>query len=106
MSNLFRLYLRVLGQLGPEARVGWLLALAGLGLAVGQFAEPGLFGRIIYALARGQAAGSPPSRAALAPLLAAWAGFGLFTIVCGALAALHSHRLPPHPPPPGAAQSS
>jgi ATP-binding cassette subfamily B protein len=93
MSNLFRLYLRVLGQLGPEARVGWLLALAGLGLAVAQFAEPVLFGRIIDALARGQAAGSPPSRAALAPLLAAWAGFGLFTIVCGALAALNSDRL-------------
>ena len=93
MSSLFRLYLRVLGQLGPEARVGWLLALAGLGLAVAQFAEPVLFGRIIDALARAQVAGSSPSRAALAPLLGAWAGFGLFTIVCGALAALNADRL-------------
>src|SRR4029450_7787602 len=80
------------------ARVGWLLALAGLGLAVAQFAEPVLFGRIIDALARGQAGGRPPSPPAppppaLAPLLAAWAGFGLFTIVCGALAALNSDRL-------------
>ena len=93
MSNLLRLYLRVLGQLGPEARVGWLLALASLGLAVAQFAEPVLFGRIIDALVRAQAAGNAPSRADLVPLLGGWAGFGLFTITCGALAALHADRL-------------
>jgi ATP-binding cassette subfamily B protein len=52
MSNLFRLYLRVLGQLGPEARTGWLLAAGGLGLAVAQFAEPVLFGRIIVVAER------------------------------------------------------
>src|SRR4030095_4564018 len=40
MSNLFRLYLRVLGQLGPQARVGWLLALAGLGLPAAPFRAP------------------------------------------------------------------
>src|SRR5688572_28367313 len=62
MSNLFRLYLRVLGQLGPEARTGWLLAVGGLGLAVAQFAEPVLFGRIIDALVRAQTAGCEPSR--------------------------------------------
>jgi ATP-binding cassette subfamily B protein len=93
MPNLFRLYLRVLGLLGPEARVGWLLALASLGLAVAQFAEPVLFGRIIDALARAQAGGTAPARTTLAPLLGAWAGFGLFTIVCGALAALNADRL-------------
>jgi ATP-binding cassette subfamily B protein len=93
MTNLVRLYLRVLGQLGPESRVGWLLALAGGGLAAAQFAEPVLFGRIIDALARAQAAGTAPARRDLAPLLGAWAGFGLFTIVCGALTALHADRL-------------
>jgi ATP-binding cassette subfamily B protein len=93
MSKLFRLYLRVLGLLGPEARLGWLLGLANLGLAGAQFAEPVLFGRIIDALARAQAAGTPPARGDLGPLLAAWAGFGLFTIVCGALAALNADRL-------------
>src|SRR6185369_2872787 len=93
MPNLFRLYLRVLRQLGPEARLGRLLAIANLGLAAAQFAEPVLFGRIIDALARAQAAGVAPARGDLAPLLGAWAGFGLFTIVCGALAALHADRL-------------
>jgi ATP-binding cassette subfamily B protein len=93
MPNLFRLYLRVLRQLGPEARLGRLLALGNLGLAAAQFAEPVLFGRIIDALARAQAAGVAPARGDLAPLLGAWAGFGLFTIVCGALAALHADRL-------------
>src|SRR6185369_3556537 len=62
MPNLFRLYLRVLRQLGPEARLGRLLAIANLGLAAAQFAEPVLFGRIIDALARAQAAGVAPAR--------------------------------------------
>jgi len=93
VTNLLHLYLRVLRQLGSETRLGWLLGVANLALATAQFAEPVLFGRIIDALARAQAAGTPPARGDLAPLLGAWAGFGLFTIVCGALAALHADRL-------------
>jgi ATP-binding cassette subfamily B protein len=31
--TLFRLYLRVLDLLGPEARLGWLLAFANVALA-------------------------------------------------------------------------
>jgi glucan exporter ATP-binding protein len=93
MTDLVRLYLRVLRQLGSEARLGWTLVLANLALAVAQFAEPVLFGRIIDALVGAQGAGSAPSTSRLTPLLGAWAGFGLFTIVCGALAALNSDRL-------------
>jgi ATP-binding cassette subfamily B protein len=91
--NLVRLYLRVLRLLGPEARVGWMLGIASLALAGAQFAEPVLFGRIIDALVHSEAAHAPPSWARLLPLLGAWVGFGLFTIVCGALAALNSDRL-------------
>jgi len=91
--NLVRLYVRVLRLLGPEARVGWLLAVANLALAAAQFAEPVLFGRIIDTLVGAQAKAAPPAWAALLPLLGAWVGFGLFTIVCGALAALHADRL-------------
>ncbi len=47
---LLRLYIRVLDLLGKEARLGWLLAVANLLLAVAQFAEPVLFGRIIDVL--------------------------------------------------------
>jgi ATP-binding cassette, subfamily B, beta-glucan exporter len=85
--NLIRLYTRVLALLADEARIAWLLALANLALAGAQFAEPVLFGRIIDALTR-SASGD-----ALTRLIAAWVGFGLFTILCGAFVALHADRL-------------
>ncbi len=92
--SLFRIYIRVLQLLGKEARLGWLLAAANLLLAVAQFAEPVLFGRIIDALsgtpAVGGIAATPPT---VWPLLGIWAAFGLFTIGCGVLVALHADRL-------------
>ncbi|MGA2289357.1 glucan ABC transporter ATP-binding protein/ permease [Bradyrhizobium sp.] len=89
---LLRLYKRVLEALGKEARLGWILAAANLLLAGAQFAEPVLFGRIVDVLS------GPPSAQASGPwsawtLLAAWAAFGLFTILCGAAVALHADRL-------------
>jgi len=94
--SLLRLYVRVLGLLGKEARLGWILAGANLLLAAAQFAEPVLFGRIIDVLS-----GTPATGAATLswdagspwPLLAAWVGFGIFTIICGAVVALHADRL-------------
>jgi ATP-binding cassette subfamily B protein len=91
--NFLKLYSRVLGLLGPEARLGWVLALANVLLAAAQFAEPVLFGRIIDALVKTQAANAPPDTAVLTPLLGAWVGFGLFTIGCSVLVALHADRL-------------
>lgn len=85
--SLLRLYARVLELLGKEARLGWILALANLALAGAQFAEPVLFGRIVDALSGSSHGGSAW------PLLAAWAAFGLFTIVAGAAVALHADRL-------------
>ena len=61
--NFVRLYSRVLRLLGTEARLGWLLAGANLALAVAQFAEPVLFGRIIDTLVRAQAASTAPATA-------------------------------------------
>ncbi|WP_315838653.1 glucan ABC transporter ATP-binding protein/ permease [Bradyrhizobium prioriisuperbiae] len=91
---MLRLYVRVLQLLGKESRLGWVLAIANLLLAVAQFAEPVLFGRIIDALsgapAAGGLAGTPP---AIWSLLGIWAAFGLFTIACGVLVALHADRL-------------
>jgi ATP-binding cassette, subfamily B, beta-glucan exporter len=84
---LIRLYIRVLELLGKEARLGWILAVANLLLAATQFAEPVLFGRIVDALS-GNA-----TTASAWPLLAAWAAFGLFTIVAGAAVSLHADRL-------------
>jgi ATP-binding cassette subfamily B protein len=91
--NFIRLYLRVLRALGPEARLGWILAIGNLALATAQFAEPVLFGRIIDALAGAQAKGTPPAWSEVLPLLGAWVGFGLFTILSGTLIALHADRL-------------
>lgn len=92
---LVRLYIRVLDLLGKEARLGWLLAGANLLLAIAQFAEPVLFGRIIDVLS-----GKPNADAVLGgavtspwPLLGAWVAFGLFTIVFSAIVALQADRL-------------
>jgi ATP-binding cassette subfamily B protein len=91
--SFVRLYLRVLALLGPEARLGWLLATANVALAASQFAEPVLFGRIVDTLAGAQGKGVAPAWADLAPLLAAWVGFGLFTITCSTVVALYADRL-------------
>src|SRR3954463_2313685 len=91
--NFVKLYSRVIGLLKPEARLAWILAIANIALAAAQFAEPVLFGRIVDALVKTQAANAPPDMGALTPLLSAWAAFGLFTIACSVLVALHSDRL-------------
>ena len=91
--NIFRLYGRVLDLLGCESRLAWALAGANVALASAQFAEPVLLGRIIDTLTGAQTRGEPPSWSQLGVLLAAWAGFGLFTIACGTLIALYADRL-------------
>jgi ATP-binding cassette, subfamily B, beta-glucan exporter len=90
--SMLRLYARVLELLGNEARLGWILAGANLLLAGAQFAEPVLFGRIVDVLSGAPSKGPLASSSAW-PLLAAWAAFGLFTILCGAAVALNADRL-------------
>lgn len=91
---MIRLYTRVLELLGKERRLGWILAGANLLLAGAQFAEPVLFGRIIDVLSGNlSTAAMQTDSASPWPLLAAWVAFGLFTIVCGAVVALHADRL-------------
>ena len=104
--SILRLYGRVLALLGSETRLAWALALGNVALASAQFAEPVLLGRIIDALTGAQTRGEPPAWSQLGPLLASWAGFGIFTIVCATLIALYADRRPParcgtpHPAPP------
>ena len=83
----------MLRLLGPQARLGWALAIANVALALAQFAAPVLLGRIIDSLAQSQGGGPSLSWQNLLPLLAAWVGFGLFMIVCSALVALFADRL-------------
>jgi ATP-binding cassette subfamily B protein len=91
--NFVRTYVRVLKELGSESRIAIILVLANLALAAAQFAEPILFGRIIDKLAEAQKSDVPLQWEVLAPLIAAWVGFGLFTIAAAVLVALHSDRL-------------
>src|SRR5229473_1081843 len=91
--SFLRLYARVFAMLGPEKRLGVVLAIANVALAAAQFAEPVLFGRVIDALVGAQAAQRAPSFQELVPLLATWGGFGLFSIASGAFLALHADRL-------------
>ena len=90
--SLLHLYLRVLEMLGPERRLGLVLACANVLLAASQFADPVLFGRIVDALARNDT-GPQPLSSNVTVLIAAWVGFGLFTIICGVLVALHADRI-------------
>jgi ATP-binding cassette, subfamily B, beta-glucan exporter len=90
--SLWRIYARVLALLGSDRRLGIYLAIANLALAGAAFAEPVLFGRIIDALT-GSKGGVPADWPQLTTLVAAWVGFGLFTIVCGVTVALHADRL-------------
>jgi ATP-binding cassette subfamily B protein len=91
--KFLRLYARVLALLGPEARLGWILAMANLALAAAQFVEPVLFGRIVDTLANAQGGSRVVSWPELMPLVGAWVGFGLFIIVASTLVALHADRL-------------
>src|SRR5262249_15273877 len=91
--DLLRIYARVLAQLGPEARLVWLLGAANLALAASPFAEPVLFCRIIDALTSADRGGGSAPRVTLAGRLAAWVAFGLFSIGAGVTVALHADRL-------------
>ncbi len=91
--NVVKTYLRVLGQLGSERNLAIILVVANLALAVAQFVEPVLFGRIVDQLTNAQAAQRNPTWTELTPMLGAWVGFGLFSIGAAVLVALHADRL-------------
>src|SRR5271169_4182020 len=91
--SFIRIYLRVLGLLRSDARLAVTLALANIALAATQFVEPVLFGRVVDALSAPLPAGLEAAAHALAPLVGAWVGFGLFNIGAGTLIAWFADRL-------------
>jgi glucan exporter ATP-binding protein len=91
--RLLRTYARVLSLLAPNARLAWILSLANLALAVTQFAEPVLFGRVVDALSTASSADASRVWSRLLVLLSAWSAFGIFNIICSTLVALHADRL-------------
>ena len=91
--SFLKLYVRVLGMLGPEKRLTSGLALANVALAVSLFAEPMLFGKAVDQLSHSLGAGASLQWSENGPWLAAWAAFGVFSIVAGVTVALHADRL-------------
>ncbi len=91
--SLAALYGRVLTLLGSELRLGILLAIANVLLAIAAFAEPTLFGKIINVLSTQRPAGQSVSFEEVAHLIVLWIGFGVFTIAAGVFVALHADRL-------------
>jgi ATP-binding cassette subfamily B protein len=91
--SFVRIYLRVLGLLGAEARLAVALALANIVLAVAQFVEPVLFGRIVDALSGPLPGGLRAAARTLAPLIGTWVAFGLFIIISGTVVAWFADRL-------------
>jgi ATP-binding cassette subfamily B protein len=83
----------VLGLLRAEAKLVVTLALANIALAGAQFVEPVLLGRIVDALSGTLPTGLAAAARALAPLVGAWVGFGLFIISAGTLVAWFADRL-------------
>ena len=88
-----RLYARVLGLLAAQKWLAAALVLANVALAVSQFAEPLLFGKVIDQLSHAQGSGAPLQWSGIGPSLAAWVAFGIFSIVASVAVALHSDRL-------------
>ncbi len=90
---MLRLYGRVLQQLGPELKLGIVLAGANVALAIAAFAEPTLFGQIINVLSAQRQPGQSVSFSEVSWLIFLWICFGMFTIAAGVLVALHADRL-------------
>ena len=84
--SLIRIYLRVLGLLGPEKWLAIGLAVANVSLAGVFLLEPWLFGRVVDALA------AQISSQAWT-YIAWWTGVGFFGVAANALVALYSDRL-------------
>ena len=91
--SFIRIYVRVLGLLGAEAKLAIALVAANIALAGAQFVEPVLFGRIVDALSGALPADLAAAAWKLAPLLGTWVAFGLFIIVAGTVVAWYADRL-------------
>ena len=91
--SFIRIYVRVLGLLGAEARLAIALVAANIALAGAQFVEPVLFGRIVDTLSGALPADLGAAAWKLAPLLGTWVAFGLFIIIAGTVVAWFADRL-------------
>jgi ATP-binding cassette, subfamily B, beta-glucan exporter len=91
--NFLRVYFRVMGVLRRERGVAMLLGFASLAVAVLQFLDPILFGRVIGLLAASDPAHPEALIGPATWLLSIWGVIGLAGIVGSMFANLHAERL-------------
>ncbi len=89
---MIALYGRVLLMLRAEAGLAALLVFANIFVAVAQFAEPLLFGRMIDLLTHAEGEADTFSLTSAQPMLY-WLGAALVAILGGVLVSLHADRL-------------
>lgn len=82
--DLVRIYLRVIRMLGAEKWLAVTVAGAGVLISIVQLAEPILFGRVVDALSRGEAAFST---------VGLWAALGLFSVAASVLVSITADRM-------------
>ena len=95
--GMLRLYGRVLSMLGAERRLAVVLAAANIVVALAQFAEPILFGRMVDVLTKttpsAQEVASAVAPVGIEPAMGLWIVAALLSIAGGVLISLHADRL-------------
>ena len=91
--RFFKIYGRVLGALGSDTRLAWLLGGASLLVAALQFLDPVLFGRVIGLLTYADQLPRNRLWAEAAQLLGIWFVVGGVGILASMATALHAERM-------------
>jgi ATP-binding cassette, subfamily B, beta-glucan exporter len=82
--TVIALYRRSLAMLGPQRGIAIALAFASFAIAIIQLAEPVLFGRVVDALSKGDAAFS---------IIWLWATLGLLSVMASVVVSVYADRL-------------
>jgi ATP-binding cassette, subfamily B, beta-glucan exporter len=91
--QFLKVYRRVLGMLGGDKRVAFLLGIANIVVAGLQFLDPVLFGRVIGLLSRSDQIPHAELWASARSLLGLWVAVGVFGIAANIATALQAERL-------------
>ena len=82
--SVLQIYARAIRMLLPERALAVVLAVASFIIAIVQLAEPVLFGRVVDALSKGNAA---------FPIIALWAALGIGSVLASVAVSVYADRL-------------
>ena len=91
--RFLKIYGRVLGALGADTRLAWILGVANIIVAALQFLDPLLFGRVIGLLSRSEGMPSNELWTTAAQLLGVWFAVGATAILANMVTALQAERM-------------